>query len=238
MKQELDLRAILFALLRNIKWIVIAAVIGGLIGGCYAYFLIDPTYRSEFDMYVSNRSDFNTGHSNNNASGNISTSQSLAQEYMAVLKNDMVLDKVSENLQKQGYFLSNGAIRGATGVASVNETATLRVSVITTDPKLSQAICKAISEEAPQMLNEILEMGSVKPLAPAKIGYKTGPSLVKYAVAGAAAGAALVCVVVILVFMLDNTVTTERDLKKRLDVVVLGEIPSFRPEKKGEKSRG
>ena len=83
--QELDIRAIVSALLSKIKLILLATVVLALAFGLYAKFFIKSTYRSEVQLYVSNYND--------------------------LTKNKDYIDKViKENAEKAAYF-SNKTLR-------------------------------------------------------------------------------------------------------------------------------
>ena len=234
--QELDIRAIVFALLSKIKWIILSTAVLALAFGLHAKFFVKSTYRSEVQMYVSNYNDLGTA--NGASTGGLSASQLLVNECIPILKHDDTVSRVAAQLREQGegYVMTNGAISGAVSMASVDETAMLKITVTTTDPDLSKAICDAYAAVAPTQVKKIMEMGTIKPMGDeAKPGVKVGLNVTKKAVLGAAIGFVLACAIVLVLYMLDNTVTGERELKRRLNVTVLGEVPSLQPDKKGEK---
>ncbi len=237
--QELDIRAIVSALLSKIKWIILSTVIVALVFGVYAKFFIDSTYRSEVQMYVSNYTDITTAPGA--STGGLSASQLLVNEYIVILKHDEVTTKVAAQLREQGegYVMTNGAISGAVSMSSVDETAMLKITATTTDPNLSKAICDAYTAVAPDLLKEVMEMGTIKPMGEeAKVGSKVGPNVLKNTILGGVLGFVITCAIVLVVYMMDNTVTGERELKRRLNVTVLGEVPNLQPNKKGEKNNG
>lgn len=234
--QEIDVRAILYALLSKIKWIVLSVVVVALAFGLYAKLFIKSTYRSEVQMYVSNYTDLATAPSA--STGGLSASQVLVNEYIVILKHDDITSKVAAQLREQGngYVMTNSAIQGAVSMGSVDETAMLRITATTIDPELSKAICDAYAAVAPIQLKEVMEMGTIKPMGDeAKLGTKVGPNVTKSAILGGAIGLILVCAIILVFYMLDNTITGEREIKRRLNVTVLGEVPSLQPTKKGEK---
>lgn len=236
--QELDIRAICGALLSKLKWIVLSTVILALSFGVYVKFSVASTYRSEVQMYVSNYTDIATAPGA--STSGLSASQLLVNEYIVILKNDAIISKVAAQLRQQGdgYVMTNSAIRGAVSMSSVDETAMLNISVTTTDPDLSKAICDAFAAVAPAQLKEVMEMGTIKPMEPAKPGVKVGPNVARNAAFGGVIGFVIACAIVLVVYMMDNTVTDERELKRRLGVTVLGEVPSLQPQKKGETKNG
>ncbi len=236
---ELNLQLVFSALLQKVKLIILCTILGGLLLGGYTHFFTDPTYKSQVQMYVSNYTDLTATTSSVTASG-LTTSQALVNEYIVVVKNDMVISEISDALRSKGYVMSNRAIRSAAALSSVNETAMLSVDVETTDPKLSKAICDSFAEVVPSMLQDTMEIGSVKVMAPAQLGMQTGPNMVGRVILGLILGFVLCCGVILLIFMMDNTVRNERELKKRLDIPVLGEIPTIideTPPKEKKKNR-
>ncbi len=236
--QELDIRAIAAVLLRKLKWLILSAVVLALAFGLYAKFFVQNTYCSQTQMYVSNYT--NLDQAQGASSSGLSASQLLVNEYIVILKNDAVVNRVCEQLREQGngYTVTPAAVRGATAMTSVDETAMLNIAVTTTDPELSKAICDAYSAVAPDLLKEVMEMGTIKPMAPAQVGVKVGPNIIRCAFIGGAIGLLLAVVIVVMTYMFDNRVTGERELKRRLNVTVLGEVPDLQPMKKGESKNG
>ncbi len=236
--QELDIRAIIALLFSKLKWIIASAVVAALAFGAYAKFFIPSTYRSEVQMYVSNYTDLSLAQGA--STSGLTASQQLVNEYIVILRNDRVLSQVADKLQQRegGYTMSSGAIRAASSMSSVNETAMLSISVTTTDPALSKALCDVFAEVAPAELEAVMEMGTIKPMEPAKYGTKVGPNVVRNAILGGLIGAVIVCAIVLIMYVFDNTVTGERELKQRLNVTVLGEVPSIYPKGKGGANNG
>ena len=232
--QELDIRTLLFTLLKNIKWIIAAVLVGAVLMSAYTVVMVDDTYRSQTKLYVNNYTD--ASGVSGASSSSISASQEMVKECIEVIKDDYVMSEVRLHLADLGYALTNRQILNALSLSQQGETAVLQVQAVTTDPKLSRAICQAVYDVAPDRLLEIIQIGSIKQMAPPTDGTKTGPSVPRNAVIGALVGFILAAAVVLLVSMLDNTIKDEKDLKRHFDVVVLGVVPSFQ-EKKTKKSK-
>ena len=232
--QELDIRTLLFTLLKNIKWIIAAVLVGAVLMSAYTVVMVDDTYRSQTKLYVNNYTD--ASGVSGASSSSISASQEMVKECIEVIKDDYVMSEVRLHLADLGYALTNRQILNALSLSQQGETAVLQVQAVTTDPKLSRAICQAVYDVAPDRLLEIIQIGSIKQMAPPTDGTKTGPSVPRNAVIGALAGFILAAAVILLVSMLDNTIKDEKDLKRHFDVVVLGVVPSFQ-EKKTKKSK-
>lgn len=231
--QELDVRTLLLTMLKHIKWIILAAVIGGVLFGVYTGTMVEDTYRSQTKMYVNNYSDISgvTGAS----SSSILASQEMVKECIEVIKDDYVITEVRLNLAERGYAISNKEIRSVLSLSQQDETAVLVVQATTTDPKLSRAICQAVYDVAPGRLLDIIQLGSIKPMSPPVDGVKVGPSIPRSAAIGALLGVVLAATIITLITLTDNSIKDEKDLKKHFDVVVLGVVPSFQEDKKNKK---
>lgn len=234
--QELDIRALFFTLLKNIKWLIIAGVIGALLFGAYTVTMMEDTYASQTKLYVNNYTD--ASGVSGQSSSSIQASQEMVKECIAVIKDDYVMDEVRLHLADSGYALTNKQINSMLSLSQQNETAVLVVRATTTDPKLSRAICQAVYDVAPDKLLEIIQIGSIKQMAPPMDGSRVGPSLARNVAIGLLFGVLLASVVVLLVMLTDTTVKDEKDLKKHFDVVVLGVVPSFQDGVKRRKNKG
>ncbi len=231
--QELDLRTLLSVLMRKLKWILTITVILAILFGTYTYFLVADTYRSSFSMYVSNVTTVLEGQAI--SSSGLATSQALVQEYIALLKTDLFIDEVAADLRRQGYVMTNKTIRSITTMEQMGETALLELSVTTTNPQLSKAVCDAFAQVAPLKITEVMEMGSIKQTSTPTTGVKVGPSIPRNVVLGGLLGFVLAYGLFLLLFLMDNTVSDERELKRRLDVPVLGSVPSVQTGRKAGK---
>lgn len=233
--QELDIRTLLFTMLKHIKWIILATVVGAALFGAYTGILVDDTYSSQTKLYVNNYTD--ASGVSGASSSSILASQEMVKECIEVIKDDYVMSEVRLHLADLGYAMTNRQILAALSLSQQGETAVLHVQAVTTDPKLSRAICQSVYDVAPERLLEIIQIGSIKPMAPPTDGTKVGPSIPRNAIIGALLGFLLSVVAVLLVTLLDNTIKDEKDLKKHFDVVVLGIVPSFQENKKHKKSK-
>lgn len=233
--QEIDIRMLFFALLKNIKWLILAGVIGAILAGAYTVLMVEDTYTSQTKLYVNNYTDMSgvAGLS----SGSIQASQEMVKECMAVVRDDYVMDEVRLHLADSGYALTNKQISSMLTLAQQSDTAVLIVRATTTDPKMSRAICQAVYDVAPGRLLEIIQLGSIKPMAPPMDGSFDGSYLPRNVAIGLLIGVLLAAAIVLIVLLTDTTVKDEKDLKKHFDVVVLGVIPTFQEAGKSRRKR-
>ena len=231
--QEVDIRVLFNVLMRRLKWIVTATIIAAVALGTYTYFLVADTYRSSFSMYVMNVTTIQEGQAI--SSSGLVVSQALVQEYIALLNTDLVIDDVAANLREQGYVMSSNAIRKTLTMKQVEETALLEISSTTTNPRLSKAVCDALADVAPVKIKEVMEMGTIKETSKAATGVKVGPNVVRNTILGGFLGFVLRYGLLLLVYLTDNTISVERELKRRMNVPVLGSVPSVQVDRKAGK---
>lgn len=231
--QELDLRSILYLLLTRIKWIILGFVAGALLLGGYSALLLPEQYTSSAMLYVYNMS--NKGESQTATTGNLTAAEQLTKTIRAATTADWALNRASEEL---GDRLSAKELGQITSFSSVEETAFLSISVTYTDALLAQQACDVMAQTAVDAFAATGETGSAKVYQPAVTAQKTSPNVAKHAVLGAFVGVVIAVAVILLNFMMNTTVRDKVDLQRRLNVPVLGEIPSFDLATKGGRKHG
>ncbi len=225
MKGELTLSDILYILKR--RWFIIlgSAILGLVVAFLISNYFITPKYTSSTELYVYGRSLEN---GNNTTGGNdnlneLNYSQKLVSTYIVVLQNRDTLEKVAEKLDNK---VSAGQLKAYLSMGAVNQTEVLRVSAVTEDPQLSADICNAMGAVAPDVLMDIVKAGSVSVIGKARVSSTpTSPNIQRNSLLGMLIGIILSAGVLLLLFLLDNTVKGEEDLRLHIEVPVLGEVP-------------
>lgn len=235
--REMDLRVFWGVLLRNMKVIVVVAILMALVVGGATEILTEDTYSSKCTMYVMNITKDAAGDTTGISSAGLDASQRMVGEYIQLLKSDLVLSDVQARLLQKNHKMSVSSIRSALSMAAVEETALLKITATTGNPDLSKDICDALQECAPDHVREVmLGIGHVAPVDVASRGSLRGPQTAKNAVLGAVLGFVIACGFSIMMYLMDNTVKDEKDLKARFEVNVLGVVPNFESVESPKKS--
>lgn len=223
---ELDLRELFYVIRKHMKGILAGLAVGLICAVLISMFVLPKKYTSSVSLYVNNGQPVLNNALNVN---DINASQKLVGTYIVILQDEHVMEQVAEQLSRP---VSAAQLTGMISMGAVNDTEILAISANTEDPQLSAEICNVFAEIAPQVLQRVVKAGSVEVLGEAKAATSpSSPSVVKNGLIGALVG---------LIFMLgwsfyrelaDNTVKSEEDLRKHVDVPVLGEIPKIRVEK-------
>jgi len=226
--QRIDLQMILKLLLAKLRWLVLFAVVGAVLCGGFAKFFMQEKYTSGVSMYVSNIADAAQQESAASYS-NLTSSEWLVLTYTEVLQYSASLEKVLPLLSRN---VTVQQLSEMVSVSGIEDTAMMRIRVTADDPVFAAEVCNALAGMAPEILENV-ESGSVRVIGEARRGVKTSPNIPRMVVIGLLVGFVLSALVVVLRYLLDNTVKTEADLKARLQVPVLGTVPGFEQEQKG-----
>ncbi len=229
--QELNFSVLLGLLFRHIKVVLVAGLVLAVLMASYTFFFVSDTYASKCSMYVMNISTDTAGNTTGISTTGLEASQRMVNEYITILRSDYVIGDVSSMLKKDGYKLSADGIRGALSMEAVNDTAMLQITATTGDPKLSRMICEALMECAPdKVTNVMLGLGSVRPVDAPQDGKKVNIGLLRNTAVGLMGGCVLSYLFFLLLYLMDNTIKEEKELKERFNVNVLGVVPDMNPE--------
>ncbi len=218
---EINIAEILWAFWKRLWCIVLAALIFGGASYFHAKSNAKPTYNAGAMLIINNKPDGRDYLS----SDLINTSKELANTYTIIIKSRTVLDKVITDLKLD---MSYEALSGAVSVSTVEETPVLKINVNHSDRTTAIKITDKILEISPDVIVGAMDVGSVNVVETTTAPYAPSiPSASRPAIIWAVIGALLVCFVVILTIVLDNTYKSERDITDDLDYPVLGVIPTL-----------
>lgn len=243
---EIDLRFFFTVLRKCWYFVILAAVVFGLLAGVYSSFFIEKRYSSTVNMYVD---------PNTTASGtiNFSTADALAATYPPVLRNSdefkqqVALEMaLAKNEDGEAAFpswtyrdvgtpgtpelVANDWGRvGGMVTTGIKEDKIFYITIRSTDPHEAYAMAKIAVKVAPDILNDVVGVGRVMVIGyPALDTVPDSPNVLRNVALAAVVGAVLVYVVFFLIRLFDTTVYTEGDLT-RFGLPVLGVVPTFPP---------
>lgn len=221
--KELDLRSFFLVLLQSLRLIIAVAAAMAVVFGVATGLLTEDTYSARCSMYIMNVSqqDNSTGVSANG----LEASQKLVDECIILIKSNNVMGEVTEQLGARGFDTTVDAVRGSLAMTAVENTALLRITSTTADPELSQAICEELMEYAPSVVDYamrgLVTLNKIDDVAEAT---KNSPMVARNAILGGVFGLLLICALILVRYLMDNTIKDEKDLKDRFNVNVLGVV--------------
>ena len=219
---EIDLRQI-FA--------VLIAIIGALAAFVYTKFMVEPTYTSKTQVYVRNSS---SNDSQQVSVNDLQSSTYLTKDYLLLCKSSPVLKKVIEELKLD---ISEDQLAEKIEVTTPEDTRILNISVVDNDPFKAKSIADSVREAAKVQIVEVTGVESVENVdgdnGAELPKYPTGPNTKLNILIGFILGLVISISIIIIRFLLDDTIKTQDDIENYLGLSVLGLIPkTSSPSKK------
>ena len=223
---EIDLLELALVLWRKIWVIILITIIGGGIAFGYTYTFIEPQYTASTLLYVNN-SNISVGSASFSiSSADISAAQKLVDTYVVILKSRRVLNEV---IEESGTSYNYDQLRGRISAGAVNSTEVFQVTVTTDSPQESERIANVIARVLPNKISDIVLGSDVKVVDYAVVpSSKSAPSNTKNTAIGALAGFVLACAIIIIQYLLNDSIQSEDYLTDAYpDVPLLGVIPDL-----------
>lgn len=216
--KEIDLLDLANVLLDKLHFIIMFLLLGAVICNAYAYFCIKPTYESTAKLYVVSASDDSVV---NLSDLNIGTS--LTADYEELMLSYPVLNQVIEKLNLN---MTSAGLADMITLSNPSDTRVLRITVTSTDPEQARDIANTLADVSVEYLPETMSTHAPNIAQVAKLpDHKAGPSYMKYTMIGGLAGAFIYCIVIIIGYLLDDTIHTAADMEKYFGIVPLTSIP-------------
>ncbi|MDT9026806.1 YveK family protein [Rossellomorea yichunensis] len=223
MEETISLKELIQTLKKRMSLIIILTLMAVLVSAAISYFVLTPIYQSSTQLLVNKSNDdqqsFNVGE--------VQTNLQLINTYNVIMKSPAILDIVIDDLNLD---MTTKELNEKITVQSEKDSQVVNISVQDEDPKQAAAIANKIAEVFQTEIVKIMNVDNVSILAKAELGENPSPikpqPLLNIAIAlvvGLMAGVGLA----FLLEFLDNTVKTEQDIEKGLELPVLGVIPTI-----------
>ncbi len=218
---EIDLKELFGNLLDNWILIAVTTVVATVIGILATQLFITPQYKASVNMIVNSRQD-STGSLTND---NITSSKNLISTYAVILKSNIILNEVIEELELEDTYKQ---LSDRITVAAIDSTQVMEVAVEYPNPAVAYEIVDKLVEIAPPVIVDAVEAGSCKVVSQVTVGDEpVSPSLKKNAVLSALVGMVLSMGIVVLKVIFRNYILDDEDVAKYLGLPVLAVIPEI-----------
>ena len=229
---SVDLVELFSVIFSKLHIIIIVGVIFAALSFAGTKFLITPQYTSTTKMYVLSKQ-------NDSAAvtySDLQTGSQLTKDYMELVKSRPVLEKVIAQLNLD---MTTEQFKDKIKVSTPEDTRILSVSVKNPDPKMAKNIADAIREAVSIQITDIMEAESVNVVEEGNLPDKpSSPNLLQNTAIGALLGCFLAAAIILIRFMLDDTIKTPDDVEKYLGLSVLASVPIQPGTQKGKKKKG
>lgn len=231
-----DIRRFIPTLLNKAWQIGLVTFLCGIIAFVGSIMLLTPQYQASALFYVNNSSVSFGDATLSISNGDLTTSQTLVNSYIVILKSRATLLDVLDYADSNRSY---DQLKSMISADDVDGTEVFRVTVTSTDPKEAELLANAIAHVIPSRIAAIVEGSSAKVVDFAVL--PKGPSYpnnMRNMFLGLLVGFALSVGFVILVEIFDVTIKDEEDLMGCCSYPILATVPNMNRSTKHSYSYG
>ncbi len=227
---EIDLLEILYLLGRRIWSILAVGVAVGLIAGLVTHYGIEEKYSSTSKLYILSTSTSLT------SLADIQVGTSLTKDYIQLVQSRPVVEEVISNLNLNRSY--EEVLRQMT-FSNPSDTRILVMTAEDPDPVLAKDIVDEFAKVARTNISTIMKTEEPSVV---ELGYITNrpvsPNLLKNVIIGVLLGIFVMSAIVVVIYMVDDSVKTSDDIEKYLGLNTLTSIPLLEDENDAQKKSG
>lgn len=224
-EQEIDLREIL-SIIRKKWWIVfVITIFAVIVSGILSFYVIKPTFQASTSLIVSKSQ--TAQYSNGQIQfQDVQTNRLLASTYAEIATSRSVLQEAIDDLKLN---LTTDQLKSKINVAEKGDTEVINISVKDNNPKMAADIANAVANSFVDNIVKIMKVDNVsvidKAIPPMN---KVSPKPLLNIAIAVILGIMVSIFVIFLLEYFDRTYKNIDDVKKYLDLPVLGVIPELK----------
>ncbi|MGN1158081.1 MAG: YveK family protein [Agathobacter sp.] len=227
--EEIDLKELFFEVVAEWKKVLISTVLAAVIMYVVSAFILTPQYQSTSKLYlmksggIASLTDLQLG-------------SNLATDYMEVIDGRPILDQVIENLSLDMTYKE---LKGMLTFRNPSSSRIIEITVTHPEPETAKAIADEIADVAATYIEKKMDQDKPSIL---QYGYvaeePVSPSVIKNSVLGAFVGAFLAIAIIVITYLLNDTIMTPDDMERKVGLKVLASLPFDEEEDDGLPSKG
>ena len=221
---EIDLLELAGVLWNKILFIMIGFVVGAMIAFGITKFLITPLYKAQSTIYVFTKSTSITSM----ADINIGSALTVDFKYVGTTR-----DVIEAAIKELGLNTTYESLVKAISITNPSNSRLLEITVTDPDPVAAANISNTVADCLRERIADVMDTDKPSMVQRAVVPKtKSSPSTSRNTVIGALVGALLVSAVVIIRYLMDDTIKDEDDVQQYLQLNTLAAFPFIK--QKGE----
>jgi capsular polysaccharide biosynthesis protein len=179
---------------------------------------VTPEYQSVTKIFVLSQQE-----GNYLTTTDIQLSSYLTKDYAELIKSRTVAQEVIERLDLK---MTPEGLMSLVSVQTKADTRIVTINVRNADPKLAQELANVIREVSAKQIVDVMGVEAVNMVDEANLPTAPfSPNVRNNALMGAAWGCLLAIALILLRYLLDDTIKSEEDVERYLELNVLAAIP-------------
>lgn len=220
---EIDLLELLYALRKKIVVIILSALLGAGIFGAYSFLLAKPVYESTAKIYILSQSTSLTSFAD------IQISSSLAKDYEEMIFSRPVVTQVIKNLNLD---YSYEELKEKLSIENPADTRCLNISCRSNDVQEACDMANEFATVSKRQIADIMDTDEPTIFEKAVVNKDpVKPEKAKNIVIGFLLGLIIACAIVIVRYMMNDSIKNEDDIERYLGLNTLAAIPNEKTQK-------
>ena len=232
-EDTIDLLELARVLLKKWWLILLSAVFCGALALLVTITMINPQYQSNAMLYILSKTTSVT------SLADLQLGSELTADFEVIAKSKPVLDSAIEKLKTESdKTFTRDDLNQMLSVSNKSDTRILVISATSTDPTDASLVANAVAEATAEQMAYIMKSDEPTTVEKAEVeSTPVSPSLKKNLLMGILAGMVLACGILVVGYLMNDTINTEDDIKRYLDAPTLIIIPAEKGRAKKEKRR-
>lgn len=227
---EIDLWEIFAVLISKIGIIILAGMICALVSLVGTKLFITPQYQSVTKMYVLSQANSETL-----TSSDMSLSSYLTKDYAELIKSRTVAENVIAQL---GLELKPEELLEKVTVSTQTDTRIVTIIVEDEDPYMACELADMIREASSAQIMSVMNSEAVNVVDVANIpDGPSSPSIKKNTLIGGFLGVFLAVAIILVQYLVNDTIKSAEDVERYLQLSTLGTIPMSKAEANKKKRK-
>jgi len=236
-ESTIDLLELARVIWGRIWFVVLGFVLGAVMAFSVTKLFITPQYEATATIYIFSKTTSIT------SLADLQLGSQLAEDFKIIATTRDVVESVITELNLDTNYES---LVGRITVTNPNNSHMLRITVRNEDPDTAASISNALSEKLREQIADIMNTDKPSTVQRAVVPtQKSSPNTMRNTELGALIGALLVVAILVIRYLLDDTIKTDDDVRRYLGLDTLAEFPFIKgqtkqvkkPSNRGSRSR-
>jgi capsular polysaccharide biosynthesis protein len=212
----IDLMELFYALWQKAWILLLSLAVGALLAGLYTKFFVTPQYQASSELYIWSKTTSITSLTD------LQIGSQLTEDFQILATSRPVVEQVIENLGLDTTY------EELVNIVTVSDLGTriLKITVTHPDPQLaadiSNEMAEALRDRVAEVTNSDRPTTVENAVVPTK---KSSPSMSKNVAIGGLLGLILSGGIIVLLYLMDDTIKTNEDVERYLHLNVIATIP-------------
>ena len=218
--EDIDIKRILEIIFSKKIFIILILLLSITLGYVYSYYYKKPEYKSSVTILLvadENRVDKELTQTD------LSINSSLISTYSSIAKSTNVIQKTIENL---GLNISASKLQKSIEATQIEKTQFLKITVKNENPEVAKNIANELAKVFTEQIKEIYNLENISIVDEAEVeSQPCNINHIKDIIIFTFAGMIVSAILVMLIYIFDDTIKDEKDIERNIKLKNIGTLP-------------